>query len=108
MDSLCRTQVGRFKLADSLKLEQLQKLKNEDGLPEVVIPVDVMFEEYAPVQAEEIYHRLIKNGNKVSSRVCGELHTPVRMYCDGVFYGIYELDDAKKEYHPVKMFACGE
>ena len=61
-----------------------------------------------PVHAQEEFHKLIKNGNKVSSRACSELYTPVRMYCDGIFYGIYELDDKKKEYYPVKMFACGE
>ncbi len=108
MDSLCRTQVGRFALEDALTLEKLQKLKDEDRLSDVVVPVDMMFEEYMPVHAGEDFHKLIKNGNKVSSRVCSELHTPVRMYCDGVFYGIYELDDKKREYYPVKMFACGE
>lgn len=108
MDSLCRTQVGRFALEDALTLEMLQKLRDEDRLSEVVIPVDMMFEEYMPVHAGEDFHKLIKNGNKVGSRVCSELYTPVRMYCDGVFYGIYELDDRKREYYPVKMFACGE
>ena len=61
-----------------------------------------------PVHAGEEYFKLIKNGNKVDSRICCDLYSPVRMYCDGVFYGIYELDDRKKEYYPVKMFACGE
>lgn len=108
MDRLCRTQVGRFLLDDALTLEELQNLKDENRLSEVVIPVDEMFEEYMPVHAGEEYHKLIKNGNKVNSRVCSELHTPVRMYCDGVFYGIYELDEKKQEYYPVKMFVCGE
>lgn len=108
MDRLCRTQVGRFILDEALTLEKLQMLKDEGRLDEIVIPVDVMFEEYMPVHAQEDFHKLIKNGNKVSSRACSELYTPVRMYCDGIFYGIYELDDKKKEYYPVKMFACGE
>lgn len=108
MDRLCRTQVGRFTLSEALTLEELQKLKDEDRLSEEVIPVDVMFEEYMPVHAGEEYFKLIKNGNKVDSRICCGLYSPVRMYCDGVFYGIYELDDRKKEYYPVKMFACGE
>lgn len=108
MDELCRTKVGRFELKDALTLDSLQQLKNEQRLSEVVIPVDAMFEEYMPVYAHEDYAKLIKNGNKVKSSVCDELHSPVRMYCDGVFYGIYELDDKKKEYYPVKMFACGE
>lgn len=108
MDRLCRTQVGRFMLDEALTLEKLQALKDEGRLDEIVIPVDVMFEEYMPVHVQKDFHKLIKNGNKVSSRACRELYTPVRMYCDGIFYGIYELDDKKKEYYPVKMFACGE
>lgn len=108
MDTLCRTRVGRFVLDEALTLEELQKLKDEDRLSEVVIPVEVMFEEYKQVDAPEEYAKLIKNGNKVNSSVCEGLYSPVRMYCDGVFCGIYELDDKKKEYYPVKMFACGE
>ena len=108
MDALCRTRVGRFGLEEALTLEKLQGLKDEGRLSEVVIPVDVMFEEYEPVNVPEKYAKLIKNGNKVNSSVCDGLYSPVRMYCDGTFYGIYELDDKKKEYYPVKMFACGE
>lgn len=108
MDSLCRTRVGGFSLEDALTLEKLQQLKDDGQLSEVVAPVDRMFGEYMPVHASEGFAKLVKNGNKVSHEVCSELYTPVRMYCDGVFYGIYELDKRKKEYYPVKMFVCGE
>lgn len=108
MDTLCRTRVGRFDLNESLTLEELQRLKETEKLSKIVIPVDAMFEEYKQVNVPEEYAKLIRNGNKVSCSVCSGLDSPVRMYCDGVFYGVYELDDKKKEYYPVKMFACGE
>lgn len=108
MDKLCRTKVGRFDIEDAMTLEHIQELKDVDRLADIVIPVDAMFEGYRAVEVPERYSALIKNGNRVRQDICSEKYTPVRMYCDGVFYGIYELDCGGREYYPVKMFISGE
>ena len=108
MDKLCRTKVGRFDIEDAMTLEHIQELKAVERLADIVIPVDAMFEGYRAVEVPERYSALIKNGNRVRQDICSEKYTPVRMYCDGVFYGIYELDCGGREYYPVKMFISGE
>ena len=43
MKELLRTKVGRFELSESLTLDELQKLKEEDRLAEAVLPVEEVF-----------------------------------------------------------------
>ena len=46
MESLVRTRVERFLIKDSLRLEEIERLKKEDQILEAVIPVDQMFTSY--------------------------------------------------------------
>lgn len=108
MDKLCRTKAGSFDIKDAVTLDHIQQLRDENRLADIVIPVDAVFGEYKAVEAPEGYLRLIKNGSRVRQDICAEKYTPVRMYCDGVFYGIYELDRGSGEYYPVKMFISGD
>ena len=48
-------------LDEALTLEKLQALKDDGGLSDIVIPVDVMFEEYMPVHAQEEYSAKLCN-----------------------------------------------
>lgn len=43
MESLLRTRVDRFKLEDSLTLSQIEKLRDEGRVEEVVVPVEGVF-----------------------------------------------------------------
>ena len=45
MQSLVRTRVGNFALDESVTLEQLEKLRDEERLEEVLLPVDRVFAE---------------------------------------------------------------
>ena len=46
MESLVRTRVERFLIKDSLRLEEIERLKKEVKFLEAVIPVDEMFTSY--------------------------------------------------------------
>ena len=63
MQSLVRTRVGEFRLADALTLAQLQELRDTDGLEEALLPTDRIFADFHAVHVEEKWRKLIDNGN---------------------------------------------
>ena len=46
MESLVRTQVASFALADSLTLAQIEEAKKEDRLDQILLPIDQVFSAY--------------------------------------------------------------
>lgn len=109
MKSLLRTRVGRFELADSLRLAQIEELAAEGRLKERVLPVDQMFEQHPKVVMCSKWDRLVYNGNPFDdSRREGQGSAPVpeglvRVYDSGnSFVGVYRFE--KGVFHPVKMF----
>ena len=63
MQSLVRTRVGEFRLADALTLTQLQALRDTDRLEEALLPTDRIFADFNAVHVEEKWRKLIDNGN---------------------------------------------
>lgn len=63
MQSLVRTRVGEFRLADALTLAQLQALRDTDRLEEALLPTDRIFADFNAVHVEEKWRKLIDNGN---------------------------------------------
>ena len=53
MEELIRTKVSCFELKDSLTLSQVQQLKDEGKLEEILVPIDEMFSDYEAVMLEE-------------------------------------------------------
>ena len=110
MKSLRRTKAGGFTLKEAFTLEQLQQLKDQGRLTDIVRPVDSVFEEFPLLHVDSGYEGLLENGNVLapSQTVEGEVHAPgrwVRLYRqDGRFAGIYAYDREKMRYRPVKMF----
>lgn len=111
MDSLLRTKVERFCLADSYKLGQVEELMHAGRIMDAVTPIDQMFSEYAAVQVPAELERMIYNGNRflaallkeeaASSRTQGWY----RVYDSGSrFQGIYEYRAEEDMFLPVKMF----
>ena len=69
MKELLRTKVGRFELSESLTLDELQKLKEEDRLAEAVLPVEEVFKELPEILSDtEELDKLLKNGNPFRSQ----------------------------------------
>ena len=114
MEKLTRTKVSRFEIKDSLTLAQIETLKKEDRLPEIVIPIDQMFADYVRITVSGEAARLAYNGNGIKDRdvrkeknVLDEAY--VRVYDDvGDFIGVYQYHEKEHEYLIRKMFYIKE
>ena len=110
MQSLVRTRVGEFRLADALTLAQLQELRDTDRLEEALLPTDRIFADFNAVHVEEKWRKLIDNGNAFYPGQTMEQTTYptgewVRVYReDDSFVGIYAYDGVKEWYKPMKIF----
>ena len=118
MESLLRTQVGRFRLEDSLTLSQIETLKEEGGLGEKIVSIEEMFEACIPLGTLPSSDRLVTNGNPLTEKdVFGEdwkkgldarREIYFRVYDSrGEFMGIYEWEQDKARLKPWKMFLGG-
>lgn len=110
MQSLRRTRAGEFAIQEAFTLGQLQQLKAQGRLAEVIRPVDSVFEEFPLLHVGSEFSGLLENGNAIepTQTAEGEAYAPgkwVRFYRqDDSFAGIYAYDREKKQYRPVKMF----
>lgn len=111
MKELLRTKVGRFELSESLTLDELQKLKEEDRLVEAVLPVEEVFKELPEIRSDtEELDKLLKNGNPFRSRAVKDVKggDMFRVYhSDGTFIGVFKYDEEKHMYYPEKIFLGG-
>ena len=112
MESLLRTRVDRFRLEESLKLSEIEALRDEGTIGQYVIPVEDILIGYPVLLIRETADKLVHNGNPFyPEHVQGEAGP----YCGWVrvcdsgkrFIGIYEYDSEKKRYQPRKMFLGG-
>lgn len=114
MEKLTRTKVSRFEIKDSLTLAQIEALKKEDRLSEIVIPIDQMFADYPRITVSGEAARLAYNGNGIKDRdarkeknVLDEAY--VRVYDDvGDFIGVYQYHEKEHAYLIRKMFYIKE
>jgi tRNA pseudouridine55 synthase len=108
MEKLIRTKVGQFLIKDSLTLSQVEALRDEEKLDEVILPVDQVFNDYPALTLTEDAARLGYNGNPFAAHDVEEKNVPkgqVRVYDKaGSFIGIYCWKNEQKLYRPVKMF----
>ena len=109
MEQLLRTRVDRFTLEEAHTLSQIEAIRDEGRLEEILTPVDRLFSGYPSFQAVPEAEKRLENGNPM---LCEELievrppeNGPVRIYAaDGRFSGIYQYDPTIRRYRPVKMF----
>lgn len=110
MGSLVRTRVGRFELSGAVKLDELERLRDEGRVGEVVTAVDELFSSCPALHVRGDLGRLLENGNAIYPDQTQErvYHAPgrqVRFYrADETFAGIYAYDEERRRYQPVKMF----
>lgn len=109
MDALLRTKVGVFALKDTLKLSEIDALAKAGLVEEKIIAVDQLFEDYFKVWTKQKFDVVVHNGNRIEKRML-EMQLPanterLRVYdSEGVFIGIYEHSEERKDFKPVKMF----
>ena len=108
MESLIRTRVSTFRIEDAKTLDEIETLKQEGKLAELLVPIDAMFTSYPKITVKDDWKAFAKNGNpldlKMLKEACGQdEETQVRLYDEsGKFIAIYQWKE--KKYHIVKMF----
>lgn len=108
MEKLLRTKAGPFLLQDSITLLEVEKLRDEGRLEEVVVPVDHVFLDLPAVVLKSASSRLGYNGNPFSREDIDFMESEgdrVRVYDqERLFIGIYAYHPGQRLYRPVKMF----
>lgn len=131
MQSLTRSRVGDFRLEDALTLTELEQLRDENRISDVIISPDAVFARCPAVAVTEAGQKLVQNGNCFGMRqlactqqagdgrgipseresVSGVKGIPpaegewIRVYDgSGRFYGIYSYREEERIFKPVKMF----
>ena len=115
MESLLRTRVDRFLVKDSLKLDQIEALRDEGKVGEHICSLEEALESYLPVYTTADGDKALKNGNpcfkqqldleKSTSLESQESGNRYRMYSSqGIFMGVYEYQEEKHWWKPWKMF----
>ncbi len=109
MEKLLRTKVGVFELKDTLKLSEIDALAKAGTVEEQILSVDALFEEYKKVWTKQSFDVVVHNGNRVEKRMFQEKLPEnterLRVYdSEGVFIGIFEYSEQRKDFKPVKMF----
>ena len=108
MESLIRTRVSTFRIEDAKMLDEIETLKQEGKLAELLVPIDAMFPSYPKITVKDDLKAFAKTGNpldlKMLKEACGQdEETQVRLYDEsGKFIAIYQWKE--KKYHIVKMF----
>lgn len=107
MESLLRTRAGTFSLDTALKLSEVEKVRDEGRLDEILVKVDDLFD-YNKLHMKASSDKAVHNGNVfVKNETVEEcINTGYSLVYDseGVFIGIYEYISAERKYKPYKMF----
>lgn len=109
MKSLLRTRVGIFAIEDSLTLSQIEQMRDENRLEEIIYPIDSVFESYPKTVLSDEALRLVRNGNPLPKNML-DLTTVsdgmrVRLYDEqGTFLAVYVWKQEKRSYRAEKMF----
>ena len=109
LTSLLRSEVHGFYLKDSLKLADIERLRDEGKLTEYVLPVDALLDEHSVCEIKPDCAKLLYNGNKLDLSQLqvsdtGALTDIVRIYAQGEFVALYQYNKQEKNYKPYKMF----
>ena len=112
MEHLLRTRVGRFRLEDSIRLddaEAIMKSGSPGRINDYILSVDSFFEQALRAEVKEDGMRYLLNGNTLKRKLTDLPRTTeakeVRMYDgSGKFYALYRYDPVKDELRNVRMF----
>lgn len=69
MESLLRTQVGPFTLEESVRLDEIEILRDAGRLNEIILAPDTVFSHLDAVLLTSEAERLVRNGNPLSPRM---------------------------------------
>ena len=107
MESLLRTKVGRFTLDDAITLAQTEEAVQEGTIESKILGIEEILAEYPRVCCTKEGDRLLANGNPLVQALVDaqEKKGWIRMCSsEGSFSGVYQWDEKRNRYFPVKMF----
>ena len=107
METLLRTKVGRFTLDDAITLAQTEEAVQNGEIESKVLGIEEILAEYPRVCCTKEGDRLLANGNPLVQELVDaeEKNGWIRMCnSEGLFAGVYQWDEKRDRYFPVKMF----
>ena len=107
MESLVRTKVGKFELKDAITLAQAEEAVKSGAIQDKVLGIEEILGEYSRICCKKEGDRLLANGNPLPQGVVSgcEKQGWIRMCSSGgAFAGVYQWDERRFLYFPVKMF----
>lgn len=107
MEALLRTRSGAFTLEKSYTLSQVEEAVKDETIEEKVISIEEVLSDYPAVCCTSEGRRLLDNGNPMGEAFVKGNHKNgwVRMYTeDGRFAALYQWEERRQQYFPVKMF----
>jgi tRNA pseudouridine55 synthase len=117
MEHLTRTRVDCFQAADSLKLDEIEHIRDNGTLDDYIVPIEQALSAYEPLICLPDGDKALKNGNPCfkaqidwdkSRESAGKLlkdGQKFRLYNSGEkFAGVYEYQQEKHWLKPWKMF----
>ena len=107
MESLLRTKVRRFTLDDAITLAQTEEAVQEGTIESKILGIEEILAEYPRVCCTKEGDRLLANGNPLVQALVDaqEKNGWIRMCSsEGSFAGVYQWDEKRNRYFPVKMF----
>ena len=118
MEKLVRVRACGFDVSDSLKLDAVAYLEQEDKLKDYIAPIDSMYQDYPKLYVKEPSDKLVYNGNKLKKENIGRMTEGTLPASDegnteakflvydskGGFVGIYEYRLKEGLFVPYKMF----
>lgn len=109
MKSLKRTRVGEFSLAEARTLSEIEALAKQERLSGLLLLPDAVFSALPALTVKGDGMRRLENGNPLPVPLlepgAANAKGQARVYgAEGRFYGIYEWEEGRRLYRPVKMF----
>ena len=113
MESLVRTRVSVFPLEEAHTLAEIEKIRDEGTLEELILPVDRVFEGKTKLTVVPEAFRFLQNGNRLND---GNFMDVPEKIADGEqvlvydpmghFYAVYQYERETKDYKVRKMFGA--
>ncbi|MDO4647403.1 MAG: tRNA pseudouridine(55) synthase TruB [Eubacteriales bacterium] len=107
MEELQRTGTGGYTLLQSHTLSEVETYMKSGRIDEILIPVQEVLKEYPILTCIPSADRLLDNGNPLSAeQVSGSHKDGWTRMCrsDGRFMGIFQWEEKRQKYLPVRMF----
>ena len=106
MASLCRSRVGNFRINEAFPLSEIERMRDDNRLDEIIIPVSKLLDCYEELHVRQEYKNKIDNGNPLPKEAFEENVDADNIYriynTEGQFCALYKVvDDILM---PQKMF----